>query len=70
MAKKTDIQTEIREKTEQELKTVISGSREALRAERFKDKFSHKASLIKAEKKKVARALTELNARRRKEQQS
>ncbi len=70
MAKKTEAKKEIVKKTDQELQTVITESREALRAERFKDKFSRSAGFIKSEKQKIARALTELNARRRKEQQT
>jgi ribosomal protein L29 len=34
--------------------------------ERFKDKFSKSADTIRSNKKEVARALTELNARRNK----
>lgn len=63
MATKTDTKKEIAQKSIDELKKLVQESREALRAERFKDKFSRKAGLIKAEKQKIARALTELRAR-------
>lgn len=65
MTKSTDIKKEITEKSDSELATLVRESREALRGERFKDKFSRKAGLIRAEKKKIARALTELNTRQR-----
>jgi ribosomal protein L29 len=55
---------DIRTKSEAEITTLVSEAREALRTERFKDKFARKASVIKNAKKEVARALTELTARR------
>ena len=65
MTKSTDIKKEITEKNDSQLITLVQESKEALRSERFKDKFSRKAGLIRTEKKKIARALTELNARQR-----
>jgi len=56
--------TEIRKKTEAELIEVVNTAREAIRAERFKDKFSRKADVIKNSKREIARTLTELSARR------
>ena len=64
MAKKQTLQKEIREKTDAELHALINSGHDALRAERFKDKFSRKAGLIRATKRQIARAHTELNARR------
>ena len=56
--------TEMQKKTDAELVELVASSRETLRAERFKDKFSKKASIIKTAKETVAQALTELTARR------
>jgi ribosomal protein L29 len=56
--------SEIREKTEAELIELVNTARETVRAERFKDKFSRKASVITGAKLEVARALTLLSARR------
>lgn len=63
MAKQKELKKELLGKTDAELRTLVENSRQALRAERFKDKFSRKAGLIRAEKQQIARALTELNAR-------
>ncbi len=57
--------SDIRKKTDAELVEFTGKARETLRAERFKDKFSRKASVITNAKKEIARALTELSARRR-----
>lgn len=57
--------SEIRDKSEAELTELVNASRETIRAERFKDKFSRKASIITGAKREIARALTELSARRR-----
>jgi len=54
---------DIRNKSDKELVELTNTSREAVRAERFKDKFSKNANVIRSNKKDVARALTELNAR-------
>jgi len=58
---------DIRKKSDTELVEMVSAAREAARAERFKDKFSRKASIITNAKKEAARALTELSARRNSE---
>jgi ribosomal protein L29 len=57
---------DIQKKSDQELVELTQASREAVRTERFKDKFSKNALVIRSNKKEVARALTELNARRNK----
>lgn len=59
---------DIRNKSDKDLVALTQTSREAIRAERFKDKFSKNAHVIRSNKKEVARALTELNARRNKPQ--
>ncbi len=59
---------DIQKKTDKELVELTTASREAVRTERFKDKFSKNANVIRSNKKEVARALTELNARRNKPQ--
>jgi ribosomal protein L29 len=56
--------TDIQKKTDAELTELVVSTREALRAERFKDKFSKKASIIKTAKETIAQALTEQTARR------
>ncbi len=56
--------SEISKKTEAELVEMVNATRETLRAERFKDKFSRKASVITGAKREIARALTLLSARR------
>lgn len=56
--------TDIQKKTDGELVTLVVSTREVLRAERFKDKFSKKASIIKNAKETIARALTEQTVRR------
>ncbi len=58
--------SDIRKKTDAELVEFTVSARETLRAERFKDKFSRKANVIRNAKTEIARALTELTARRRK----
>lgn len=58
---------DIRKKSDKELVELVQNSREALRTERFKDKFSKNAKAIHSSKKEVAQALTELTARRAKE---
>ncbi len=55
----------MRKKSEAELTSVVESARKTVREERFKDKFSRKASVIQNAKTEVARALTELSARRR-----
>lgn len=56
---------DIKKKSDADLSSFITDEREKVRAERFKDKFTKKAGTIRAAKKNVARALTEVNARRR-----
>lgn len=65
MAKQKELQKEIIQKTDADLRTLITENREALRSERFKDKFSRKAGLIKEKKQQIARALTELKSRQK-----
>lgn len=55
---------DIRKQSDSELVELVKKSREAVREERFKDKFSKNAGVIRSNKKDVARSLTELNARR------
>ena len=55
---------DIRKQSDKDLVESVNKSREAVRAERFKDKFSKNAGVIRSNKKEVARALTELNTRR------
>jgi ribosomal protein L29 len=56
---------DIKKKSDAELAELVQTARETVRQERFKDKFSRKANIIKNEKTVIARALTELSARRR-----
>ena len=56
---------DIQKKSDSELTEMVTGGRDTVRQERFKDKFSRKASIIRTAKTGIARALTELNARRR-----
>lgn len=56
---------DIRKKSKGELTDIVDSARETLREERFKDKFSRKASVIQKAKLEIARALSELAARRR-----
>ncbi len=46
-----------------ELSDLIMKSRETLREERFKDRFTKKASIIRATKLTIAQAMTEIIAR-------
>lgn len=52
-------------KDDKELLTVIADAQETLRAERFKDKFSRKANIIRTAKREIARAKTTLSLRHR-----
>jgi len=61
MTKMQDIQ----KKSDAVLVDMIKTARETVRQERFKDKFSRKANIIKTAKTEIARSLTELTARRR-----
>lgn len=56
--------TDIRTKSDAELTNLVQSARATVREERFKDKFSRKASVIKKAKTEIARALTELTARK------
>lgn len=56
---------DIRKKSDKELTEVVQKARETVRQERFKDIMSRKASTIRNGKTEIARALTELSARRR-----
>jgi len=57
---------DILKKSDKELAELVEKSRETIRAERFKDVMSRKASIIRNAKTEIARALTELTARRKK----
>ncbi len=56
---------DIKKKSDRELTEMVQAARETIRLERFKDKFSRKASVIRDAKTEIARTLTELSARRR-----
>lgn len=56
---------DIRTQSDQDLAETVTRARETLRVERFKDKFTRKASIIRNAKLEAARALSELTARRR-----
>ena len=57
---------DISKKADKEVVEFVQQAREAVRTERFKDKFSKNANVIRSNKKDVARGLSELNARRNK----
>lgn len=56
---------DIKAQSDADLAKTVAEARETVRAERFKDKLSRKASVIRGAKTTIARALTELSARRR-----
>ncbi len=56
--------SDIKKKTDAELADFVTKARETVRLERFKDKYSKKASVINVAKKEIARALTEITTRR------
>lgn len=56
---------DIRKKSEAELANLVEEGRKTIREERFKDKWSRKASTVRGAKLEIARALTELSVRRR-----
>ena len=58
---------DIQGKSDAELMEMIESARETVQQERFKDRFSRKAGIIRGAKTDIARALTELNARKSKE---
>ncbi|MCA9359733.1 50S ribosomal protein L29 [Candidatus Kaiserbacteria bacterium] len=55
---------DIKKKSDAELTEMVQTARNTVREERFKDKFARKASIIRNAKTEIARALTELTARR------
>ena len=55
--------SEITKQGDKELQELVKKQREVLREERFKDRASRKASVIRNAKKTIAQALTELSAR-------
>jgi len=55
---------DVRKKSDAELSELVQNARETVRQERFKDKFSRKAGIIRNAKLEAARALTELSARK------
>jgi ribosomal protein L29 len=58
---------DLRKKSDAELVTAVQDARKTIQDERFKDTFSRKAATIRKAKVEVARALTELTARRNNE---
>jgi len=54
---------DVRKKSDTELSELVQSARETVRLERFKDKFSRKAGIIRNAKTDIARALTELTTR-------
>ncbi len=56
---------DIAKKSADELEELVSTSRGELQSERFKDRFTRKASVIRKAKLTIARTLTELNTRAR-----
>lgn len=59
---------DIQKKSDNELAELVKKARETVREERFKDKMSRKASIIRNAKTDTARALTELSARKSKQE--
>lgn len=55
---------DLQKKSDAELTELVEQSRDTIRAERFKDRFSRKASVIQNAKKDIAQALTEITNRR------
>ncbi len=56
---------DIAKKSDSELEELVATSRGELQSERFKDRFTRKASVIRKAKLTIARTLTELNTRAR-----
>lgn len=56
---------DLRKKSDAELVETVQAARKTVQGERFKDAYSRKPAVIQNSKKDVARALTELSARRR-----
>ena len=59
---------DIQKKADKELTDLVQAARETIRLERFKDKVSRKASVIRTAKTEIARALTELTTRKSKQE--
>jgi len=59
---------DIQKKADRELTDLVIAARETIRLERFKDKVSRKASVIRIAKTEIARSLTELTTRQRKQE--
>ena len=57
--------TSFKETSDVELVETVQAARKAVQDEHFKDAFARKANIIRTSKKNIARALTELHARRR-----
>lgn len=55
---------DLRKKNDAELVEKVQHARKTIQDERFKDAFTRKANVIRTAKKEIARALTELSARR------
>lgn len=55
----------IKKQSDKELVETVTTARKTVREERFKDRFSRKANVIRTAKLTIARALTELSSRRR-----
>jgi len=55
---------DVRKKSDGELSELVESGRDTIRQERFKDKFSRKAGIIKNAKTDIARGLTELAVRK------
>jgi ribosomal protein L29 len=55
---------DIRTKSDAELVELVQTARETVRKERFKDKFSRKAHIVRGAKTEIARSLTELSVRK------
>jgi ribosomal protein L29 len=68
MTKQATQQKEIQSKSDAELQTIIQENREKLRIERFKDRHSRAAATVRHAKRQIARAMTELTARRKSKQ--
>jgi ribosomal protein L29 len=56
---------DIAKKSADELEELVTTTRGELQSERFKDRFTRKASVIRQAKLTIARILTELNTRAR-----
>jgi len=54
---------DVRKKSDAELSELVQSARETVRQERFKDKVSRKAGIIRNAKTDIARSLTELTTR-------